>query len=145
MEQSISDERDKKRRFDLATSCESDDCKVAQHSDDQAPSKKTITDEARAQQAASDADDISIGTNSQWLLSRNGDPQIVLHDNLGDASAMVESLTHRMDNWSITKQSSSSSSSSKTKKNDKAYKQKCKAAKREVMRSMLKKSDRMNR
>ena len=142
MEQSISDHNDKKRRLDITVSYESNDHKVAHDSEEQASFKKATTEARGAQEAASDADNVSMGTNSQWLLSRNGDPQMVLRDNLGDASAMVESLTYHMDNWSIAKQSSSSS---KTKKNDKAYKQKCKTAKRELMRSMLKKNDQMNR
>jgi hypothetical protein len=51
---------------------------------------------------------------------------MVLSDHLGDASAMVESLTHQVDNWSLTNLSPSS----------KPNKQRCKAAKRQVMRAM---------
>lgn len=68
----------------------------------------------------------SVGTNSQWLFRRHDHGEMVLSDNLGDTSAIVDSLTHQVDNWSLTKLPSAS----------KTNKGRCKAAKRQVMRSM---------
>lgn len=108
------------------------------------PSKRTVSN-AKVNSIADDTSE-SVGTNSQWLLSSSHNTAtVVLHDNLGDASAMVESLTHQVNNWCLTNLTSSSSSSSinnnngdtKKKKSNKAYKQRCRRARREVMRSML--------
>ena len=135
MEESTTSESEKRRRLDrdLSTSHESI-LGAGLPSDNLHECSKKATTEASAQGATSNT---TIGTNSQWLFSREDDPQMVLRDNLGDTSAMVESLTHDVNNWSLTNLSSPLSSGTKS---EKAYKQKCRQAKREVMRSMLKKN-----
>eukprot|EP00980_Cylindrotheca_fusiformis_P019335 scaffold6638_cov127-Cylindrotheca_fusiformis.AAC.19 len=68
-------------------------------------------------------------SNQEWLFRRQQGDTMVLYEHLGDTSAIVESLTHQVDNWSLTKTNPSSSSSI-------IKKQKCRAAKRQVMRAM---------
>ena len=142
MEQSTLTASEKKRRLDLDTlaGCDSDDCEVSEDSErhHHGCSKKTTTEAA----VRGAADCASIGTNSQWLFSRNDDPQVLLRDNLGDTAAMVESLTHDVSSWCLSKNLSSSSPHGT--KSGTAYKQKCRQARREVMRSMMRKNAKMS-
>ena len=70
------------------------------------------------------------GTNSKWLLNVASDSTggVILNDNLGDTSKMVDSLTHQVNSWSLT--------AIPSQKNSKETKEKCKAAKRNVMRAL---------
>jgi hypothetical protein len=74
------------------------------------------------------------GTNTtnqqQWLFQRQDGNTMLLSENLGDTSAVVESLTHQIDNWSLT--------SIKSKERGRKQTERCKAAKRQVMRAMKK-------
>ena len=70
----------------------------------------------------------------EWVLTRrNQDTRehtMIINGNLGNTSSIVDSLTHQVDNWSLTKISSSKSKNSRAAL-------RCKEAKRNVMRAML--------
>lgn len=68
--------------------------------------------------------------SNQWLLRRQNnsgdDNTIVLMEHLGDASAMVESLTHQVDSWSLLSAHHPSRDTTRIK-----------ASKRAIMRALL--------
>ena len=70
----------------------------------------------------------------EWVLTRrNQDTRehtMIINGNLGETSSIVDSLTHQVDKWSLTKISSSKSKNSRAAL-------RCKEAKRNVMRAML--------
>ena len=71
-----------------------------------------------------------VGTNSKWLLNiDNSAGGMVLNDNLGDTPQIVDSLTHQVNNWSLTTMPSDH--------NTNEIKEKRKAAKRNIMRVLF--------
>ena len=80
---------------------------------------------------------LHLGTNSQWLFQHdnsiygnNGSSSMVLSDHLGNTPHIVESMTHQSRRWSLT-------ALSQQQQNTAASKERCRAARRNVMRALL--------
>jgi hypothetical protein len=95
--------------------------------------KKQRSENQQQQQESSSQ---HLGSNSQWLFqhANNGSSSsssIVLSDHLGDTSQIVESMTHQVGHWSLT------SLSQQNNNKGRANKERCKAARHNVMRAFL--------
>ena len=107
-----------------------------------------------------------IGTNSQWLFQQhcssssqnnNGNNHnrknnqvipkdnmvvfgsMVLSDNLGDVSELIDSMTQEVDNWSLTNthHNNNNTTAQKGSRSNASKKQRSKNARREIMRTLL--------
>jgi hypothetical protein len=82
-------------------------------------------------------------SSSQWILCREPagaskeTNTMVLMDHLGDTSAMVESLTHQLDSWSLISQPKKEQTTQARNENRK----RAKDSKRAIMKTLLSKKE----